>query len=220
MALIDKVAFALLDDLKSDLGISGSASDSKLERRILAASELIESWCGRRFRYQSVVENVKGEGWPSIAVSRLPVVSITSIVLDGSTIPSTAYSLVDAEAGRIFRVDGWAWTAALIATASPERVTGTEERAFVVTYAGGYVLPNDSNQAPYASPVMLPNAIVEACLQWATELHLAAGTRGDVVQEQVGDASIAYAANSIEERRGGQPSPAVTRLLAPYRVFA
>ncbi|HND51668.1 MAG TPA: phage head-tail connector protein [Pirellulaceae bacterium] len=220
MALTDKVAFALLADLKSDLGISDASKDSTLERRILAASELIESWCGRRFRYQSVVENVKGEGWPSIAVSRLPVVAITSIVIDGSTIPSTAYSLVDAETGRIFRVDGWAWTAALIATASPERVTGTEERAFVVTYAGGYVLPNDSNQAPYASPVMLPNAIVEACLLWATELHLAAGTRGDVVQEQVGDASIAYAVNSTEERRGGQPSPAVTRLLAPYRVFS
>lgn len=217
MSLTDRVAFATLADLKTELGISGSASDAALERRILSASELIESWCGRRFRYQAVVENVKGEGWPSISLDRTPVVAITSIVLDGSAIPSTAYTLVDAEKGRVFRVDGWAWTASLLASASPERVTGTEERAFVATYTGGYVLPNDTNQSPYASPLFLPNSIVEACLMWATELHLARGMRGDVAQEQVGDASIAYAVNSIEERRGGQPSPAITKLLAPHR---
>lgn len=217
MALTDRVAFALLADLKTDLGISGSSLDSTLERRILAASELIEKWCGRSFRYQAGrVENVKGEGWPTISLSKRPIVSIASIVVDGYTIPSDAYSIRDADRGSVYRADGWAWTASLLGSASPERVTGTEEAAFVVTYTAGYALPNDTDQSPAA----LPSSIVEACLLWATELHRAAGSRGDVVQEQVGDASIAYAVNSIEERRGGQPSPAVTRLLSGYRVIA
>lgn len=221
MALTDRVAFALLADLKTDLGISGSAQDSSLERRILAASELIESWCGRSFRYAAgFVERVKGEGWPSITLSKTPIISIASIVVDGSTIPSDAYSITDVDRGRVYRPDGWAWTASLLASASPERVTGTEEAAFVVTYTGGFVLPNDTNQAPYASPAFLPSAVVEACLLWAAELHLGRGTRGDVVSEQVGDASIAYAVNSIEERRGGQPPPSVTKLLGPFRRYA
>ena len=220
MALTDRVAFALLADLKSDLGISAATFDSSLERRILAASELIESWCGRSFRYAAgFVERVKGEGWPSITLSKTPVISIASIVLDGSTIPSDAYSLTDADRGRVYRPDGWAWTASLLASASPERVTGTEEAAFVVTYTAGFVLPNDSVQNPAgASP--LPSSVVEACLLWAAELHLGRGSRGDVVSEQVGDASIAYAVNSIEERRGGQPPPAVTKLLGPFRRYA
>lgn len=218
MALTDKVAFTTLANLKTDLGITGSTFDTTLERRILAASELIEGWLGRKLRRETVTdERFAGNGWPTAYLARSPIVSITSITFDGATVSSTAYRIQDAERGCLYREDGWTWTAAVLESISPAQIGGTEDRAFLATYVGGYVLPNDTTQNPTAPVYMLPSAIEEACLLWATDLHRSAGSRSDVVQEQVGDASVAYAVNSIEERAGAKPPAAIARLLARYR---
>lgn len=218
MALTDKVAFCTLADLKTDLGITAATWDSALERRILAASALIEGYLGRSLRRESArVDKVAGLGWPTLYLPKRPVASVTSVVLDGSTVSPDAYELRDTERGCLYRSDGWTWTASIIASTAPEQVQGTEERAFVVTYVCGYVLPNDTDQAPTPK---LPDPIVEACLQWAAQLHRNVGRDTLVAAEQVGDASIQYAAMSIEERRAGLPPPGVLSLLAPYRMIA
>lgn len=215
MALTNEIAFCLLADLKADLGITGSADDSTLERRIRAASALIEAHCGRAFRRNAAfVERLPGRGWQTLFLSLTPVQSIASISLDGVTLDSLAYTLDDAERGVVFRRDGWGSTAAVLKAAGPELVPGTEERAFVATYSGGYVLPNDTPQGP--AP-FLPAPIVEACLLLAAQLHQNRGRDGQIVQEQVGDASVAYAVDSIEERRAGVLPRNVVTLLKPYR---
>jgi hypothetical protein len=214
MSLTDKVAFCTLADLKADLNITGSGEDQTLQRRILAASALIEAHCSRAFRRETRTEKVAGQGWPTVALRLSPILTLTSVEIDGQAIDSNAYQVTDAERGLVFRRDGWEWTAGVAPLAAPAQVAGTEEPAFEFTYTGGYILPNDTVQTP--AP-FLPEPVIEACLLLAANLHSNRGRDGAVVAEQVGDASVQYAVDSIEERRAGVLPRNVVQLLKPYR---
>lgn len=194
MALTNLIAFALLDDLKADLGITGSTNDAQLERRILAASGLVEKYCHRPFRRNTAkVEKLRGYGTTRLLPELTPIASVASITYDGAIVDPTQYEIETDSAGNgwaLFAESGWRWTAAGRQTTSEDLVPlpGTERAAYLVTYSGGYTLPNDSDQ----TGPKLPFEIQEATTLLAAHLWQQRGRDGNVISESEGAASVAF----------------------------
>ena len=151
-------ALTIVATVKDELGIGDgdNSADSVLERLIGVASDLIEKTCRRNFLRATVTsERVPGFGTPRLLVARTPLLSITSIVQDGTTISASDYYLEDADAGSIFRVGGyWDWTQPL----AGQRGYVPDEGDYRVTYVGGYYLPSDTTNRN------LPYPIEQACI--------------------------------------------------------
>ncbi|MNL54722.1 hypothetical protein D3C87_1780750 [compost metagenome] len=89
------------------------------------------------------------------------------------------------EEGILYRLDGW-----------PEG-----DRAIMISYTAGYVLPND---ATTDEPATLPETLEFACIMLAKHLLREPG----VTSERVGDISVTYAAEEMPV--------AVQSLIAPH----
>jgi hypothetical protein len=220
MALTDKVAFCLLSDLQDDLS---STETTKLERRILAASAMIESYCGRQFqRVVGRVELLPGHGTCRLLPSLTPIASVASVELDGDLVDSADYELEADSQGNgwaLYASTGWMWSAPGVQTISayPVPLPGQERRAYAVTYTGGYCLPNDTVQAaPF-----LPVEVSEACLLLAAHLWRQRGRDGNVVAESDGDASVTLGAiGGVSAASSGGIPPAIAAMLDRYRRMA
>jgi hypothetical protein len=223
MALTDRIALCLLSDLKDDLGITDSASDSKLERRILAASAMIERYCSRSFRRQVArVEILPGHGTCRLLPSLRPIVSVSEVALDGDIVDPSSYTVETTSSGEgwsIFAEDGWLWTAPGVQTIDsiPVPLPGSERSAYSVTYTAGYALPNDTDQtAP-----LLPFEVAEACTLLAAHLWRRRGVDGDVVSESDGDASVSRGAiGGVSSADFGGIPPAIAAMVDAYRRIA
>lgn len=193
MALTDKIAFALLADVKADLGITDAALDSALERRILAASALVERYCNRAFRRTvGKVEKLAGYGTTRLLPSLTPIESVASITYDGAIVDPSLYEIETDSGGNgwaIFAEGGWLWTTPGVQTSAegPNPLPGMERKLYAVTYTGGFTLPNDT--VPTTNPV-LPFEIQEATTLLSAHLYAQRGRDGNVVSESVGDASV------------------------------
>lgn len=194
-------ALATLDDVKSELGLSDSSADTLLERYILAATGAITAYCNRTFHCESgIAESVAGYGEPFLALSRRPIVALSSIAYDGTAIDSNNYSLHDASAGLVHSDSGWAWTASEVAGLSYQKVAGTEERKYSVTYTGGYVTAQQAQLGEFATRT-LPYDLEEACIEMACERYHAKGKDNRVVQESMLSYSVQYAQGVIGYER-------------------
>lgn len=137
-------ALTTLATVKAELGLTGSAeNDSVLERLINAASDAAERYCRRSFSRATVTdERVKGFARPRLMLARTPVVSVTSITINGSTVDSAGYYIESAEAGIVYRKAGWQSTALPAAGLVVQDLEpGTEEALYLCTYVGGYQTP-------------------------------------------------------------------------------
>lgn len=149
-------ALTTLQTLKDELGIGAGENthDDALGRLAGVATDLIEKFCKRTFLRGTVTsERVAGFGTPRLFLARTPVVSVTSVIIDGTTIDSTTYYVEDDEQGSLFCSSCWDWT-------KPDpgpRGFATEERKYLVTYVGGYYLPGHESRN-------LPFPIEEACI--------------------------------------------------------
>lgn len=193
MALTDKIAFALLSDVKGDLGITDASLDSALERRILAASGLVERYCNRSFRRTvGKVEKLAGYGTTRLLPSLTPIESVASVTYDGTIVDPALYEIEPDAGGNgwaLFAEGGWLWTAPGSQTIAEALVplAGMERKLYAVTYTGGFTLPNDSSPA---TPPTLPFEIQEATTLLAAHLYAQRGRDGNVIGESVGDASV------------------------------
>ena len=197
-------ALCTLADLKTELGISGSGEDDTLKRMINAASAQIAGFCNRSFYYETgKVEYVAGYGTPYLRVSKYPLEAITSIVYlssfsgtTGSTISSNDYVIRerDKQSGRIFREDGWLWTAAMLGGATYPAFPGTESPLYKVTYSGGYVTQQqDDDDNPSASVTRdLPYDLEDACIQLAAQRYLSSGDDRRINAEKLMSYSVTY----------------------------
>ncbi|WP_424813562.1 phage head-tail connector protein [Roseococcus sp. YIM B11640] len=132
-----------LDDVKVELGLSGSADDAALTARIGQASDAIAASCDRVFARETVQETFRGLSCQGpLRLERQPVASIVSVAVDGQAFSAGDYE-VDAD-GRLWRLSG-------------DALAGWAGSKVVVTYAGGYLLPED------ASPT-LPLELRRACI--------------------------------------------------------
>lgn len=144
-------ALTTLARVKLELDIlSGDTSkDEILELKIDEASSDIEAALGFSVPRETVAETFWQEGViaspTSLILNRTPIASITSVVVDGITYASSLYRY-DAGTGELFALDSsgfptfWCFC-----------------KSVVVTHAGGYILPSESN-------CNLPDGIQGACV--------------------------------------------------------
>ena len=207
-------ALTTLAQAKTELGVVVSSHDAVIERLIDTVSSAAAEYCERTLHYETgIAEKVAGYGGQLLYVSRTPIVSITSIELlpsslsvagTGTTYAASSYTVRNANAGIIFRQDGWQWTAnyAERLTSAPLR-PGTEDVRFLVTYAGGYVT------RPQGGSITLPPDIEQAVLWGVANLWR---HRGREIHAQVETEDAA----TIEWRSMVLPK-ASRDLLIPYK---
>lgn len=198
-------ALTLLETAKTELGLSGTASDAVVERLINGASEAIERYCRRSFARATVTsERVKGYAGPRLLLERTPIVSVTSIIINGSTIDAAGYYIEKAEAGVLYRPAGWEWTAQTqVGSIIQEPSPGTEEGLYLVTYVGGYQTPAQGGTRT------LPYDLEQACLECVTNFYRGRGKHQALETETE--------EGKAEPWTGASLTPGARKLLNPYR---
>jgi hypothetical protein len=214
-------ALTTVEALAYELGVEApmGAALAYFERTIAVASGAIERYCNRQFARATVTERVRGYGTQFLMVSRTPVLSISSITLNGEEQGYVAWA-DDCEAGLIRACSGGLWedTSLLQSSPSPEGLPGTEAPDYAVVYVGGYVLPNDATED---SPRTLPPELENACLQTCVSLYRQKGRDQSIVSESLMSASVTYAGSTVNSGSGrgagGVIPDAVLPQLAPFK---
>lgn len=217
MSVVDEVAFATLETLRDELGLADNSQDGRLERYDLQASAAIQAYCDREFRKEATTERLQGSGTQRLVLSRTPLVSIASVVIDGETIDADEYEIEDAAAGILYRENGWPRLDNVVAgSISRDSMAGTGKADIVVTYTGGYVLPNDT-----VGTRNLPVELEQACILTVTSLFRGRGRDRAVASKATGDASISYRLPNqiIGVGAGGVIPDEAVGLLAKFRRF-
>lgn len=206
-----------------DLGV---ASDATVDRLVTAASQIIASYCGRKFEKATVTEYPASYGRPKLLLERAPVVGITSITELGSVVDAGDYECLgrNAQAGIIYRKNGvWALTARVggrVTETLDEHEGESGDNGITVVYEAGYVTPGQK-ALDATLTVTLPEDVQEAAVMTAVQLYRSRGLDRNIASESLGDWSVSYAGTNAVIGRGG-PIPEVAQaLLAPYtrRVF-
>lgn len=83
-------AFALNTDVKAYLGITAVTDDSLLTQLIASESAFIESWTNRTFNVTTQTDIFSGGGGQEHTFKFFPVVSVTSLAINGTVIPAAA----------------------------------------------------------------------------------------------------------------------------------
>jgi hypothetical protein len=189
-----------LSQFKDMLGITGSTNDALINSIISRVSAFVETYCNRKFSKQTIKETLPMEGSRNIVLSRFPVISITAIKYDGTTVPVADYALNVPDAGLVFAKNGWNHTSG--------------EYSYEVEYEYGYVLPSES-----ATNYTLPDDIVQAVLQLCKSAYLTRQTHPNAKSEEVPDVHrTVFAGGDLAGTSLNQlMSEDVVMLLAPYR---
>lgn len=131
-----------------------SSDDAEVQRIIRSASAAIVNYCGRPFGRETLTETCPGFGSIYLMLTRTPIVNVTAVTVDSSTV--TDYSIGDADAGKLYRRGGWGWTVQTYAGLSSQSwgmlqdarlfslgtpLPGQEEPTITVSYTAGYILP-------------------------------------------------------------------------------
>lgn len=191
-----------------------------VESYIEEASEELQTACDRKFYYDSAkVESVPGHGTRHLLLrENLPLVSITSIAYDdgisSDAIDAAEYAIDDAEIGRVRRLIGfWRWTTVASSDITHDPVAGLEEPHYTVTYAGGYVTPQQA--VDLALTRTLPYDIERAVVDRVKDLFLRRTQNVAVSQKSVSKASITYGGSGV----GGTAAfpPSFQRVIERYR---
>ncbi len=135
-----------LSVVKTELGITGSGSDTQLTRTILAVSLYFAGpeGLGRSPWLQTYSEKTRGLGGHYLWLSNWPIQSVTSVT-EGTgdsptSVASSTYSIADESRDRLYRVDGWSHHS----FAGTELYTATTGAlpAYNVAYVAGWVMPD------------------------------------------------------------------------------
>lgn len=221
---LSQAALTTLDAVKAALGITSLSQDSAIERVIESASAAAANYVGRPLhRVDGIVEAVRGYASNYLMVSRSPIVSVTSVAYDGSTVDPTSYEIDSSDASVLYAPDGWVWTGVVGAGAvGIMPLPGTERRLYTVTYDGGYVTPNQVDLGSFdevGPPIVtktrtLPYDLEEAVIKIATDMWQRLGRDDAVIGEALLSGSVNYSVTGM----GMGPIGAYARsLLDPYR---
>lgn len=190
--------YATVTTLRSYPGIPASGEDTYLQSLLNAAAGLVDGWCNTTFvSTTATAETHDGTGSRFLHLLHRPVISVTTVTLDTSTLSTDAYEIdyaqgtlvipYDSEDERNPRIwrrsggdnDGWP--------------VGT--RNIAVTYTYGYSA--------------VPDGVSTATCMIAAGLYQDGQRRG-VSAESLGPRSITY-----DKAQGGLP-PAAAMLLQRY----
>jgi len=208
---------AALTDLSTaldELGLTtdGGAQDARLERYIEAASAGVASYCNRTFeRDDAITEKVAGNGRPRILLDRTPLLSITSITIDSSTVASDEYEIERALVGSIYKESLWPADASMGHWITKDPIAGSEDQNITVVYSGGYVTRKQNADGDFsAADVSVPLDLEDAVLQLVTSRWRAKGRDQAIKSQTLLGGAVAYG-------EGGAFSADVVRLLSRYR---
>lgn len=189
-----------------EMGITDEAELYRIAQLILDATDMIALYCNRStFKRQEVVEKFVGNGRNLAFVNHLPIVSISSITMDGVTIPSTDYEIQGSASGGVFHFSGWQDTAYDASPLAGMPVAQSRRKMFEITYTGGYILPSVAGRD-------LPRPIEQACLQLVKSMYNQ-GDNKNIKSEKVD--SVYQVEYREEKMNNGIPSD-VASLLDPY----
>jgi hypothetical protein len=199
--------------IKSELRIASSNTDydALIERLIMQVSDAFVSICDRKFHYTTdVVEKLRGYGTTRIYVSRTPVVAITSLKVDGSDYVEDTDYTCDKESGELYRKGGWPNTATQSVGVTYDALPGSEERAIVVTYDGGWVTPEQA-RADVALTRTLPYDLEGLAIDAVVTLFRDKGENKAIKSSKFNGVSV-----EIERGRYGLPKHVVESLEANW----
>ena len=184
----------VLDEMSEDVLL--------VERFVAQASAAIERYCGMIFAQQRYTEILASERQTLMGLTRTPIVSLSSVTLDGEAV--TDYRIEDAEAGLLYRRERWGgwggWTA--------------YDWTFI--YVAGYLLPG---QIPIdATGSTLPGDIQRACIE-ATKIWW----QEKEISGRVASKTLGLTGDRIEYRVSADKEslpPLAKNLLKPWRRLA
>lgn len=220
-------ALCTLELVETECGVSTGTDTARIERIIEAATRAIERFCGRSegFHYESArVDDLKGYGTAILQAVKAPIVAITSIVYDpndtAQTISSDDYTLDSADEGRIYRREGWNWSASWGQNILPHPLPGTEERIYRLTSECGYKTRNQIDNLAVSGTMSLPEDLEDACVMLASMRYRWGPRNTAIKSERLMGWSAAYRDPSTETA-GGLP-PEVADMVSSYSriVFA
>lgn len=127
--------------VKDRLKIRSKSKDVRLKLMITGVSKSLTRKLGREFAKETVIETVKGYGTTNLVLSRSPIITINSILLDQT--PVLDFTIEDSDSSILYRRAGWNWTVVggFMGIGFNPR-PNSEESLFRVDYEAGYVLPN------------------------------------------------------------------------------
>ena len=171
-----------LDDLKLELGITGTAEDAALQARITRLSQQIAEYCDRVFALIEVEETFQFNGGRlspcaapqpiPLVLMQYPVTEILSLTRDGAAISPDDYDINSA--------NGLLWPR-----------SGSWAGRIVAHYSGGYDLPD-------GAPATLQSAVIETVRQ-----RRAFSSRDPSVREVSHDTTkVGYFSEPLNSTRG------------------
>lgn len=189
----------VLATVKSELGITDTASDAKLDLWIDQASGIFAAECNRVFAKETISEQFRlrrsdclvRSRQDSLILARYPVASITSVTEDDVVLAATDYE-VDKATGLLYRLSGGT------------RINWCAQKV-VVVYVGGYdLLPE------------LPQEIERAVISLVKQYHFGA-TRDPLLrgEEVVGVQRYDYRVSSGSD--DGAYPPEFEKMVQKYR---
>lgn len=189
-----------LADLKALLGISDSANDALLGNIIQCGSDAIARFCNRVFAQRTIQETLPGPGGQLLKLKFSPIITLTSIALDGETVDSDTYTLTEPDAGIVFRESYWAYMG--------------HKYSYTATYVHGYNLPDMSGADT------LPYDIQQAALELCKGMWLSRARDPSVTMESIPDVyTVQYGGKGNGGSLVGALPPNVQELLLPYKEF-
>lgn len=195
-----------VETVKDELDIDDTGVyDPMLERKIEEATSDIELHIPRKLARCGITETI----WPQsgyaclnhIDLARTPVVSITSVTVDGVALTADEYRL-DSD-GRLYRresgtADRWEWSDDI-----------------VIVYTGGFRMPEDPSYVAgdlFSVPASLQSAAIELVASfWASR-----GRDPNIMEEEnPGVSRFRYWVGAVGEK--GELPPSVMAKIAPMR---
>lgn len=200
-----KVRLTTVTRVKSELGITSTSDDSLIQDIVDRASAAVESYCHRTFARETVSETLPGFGGIHLQVTRTPLVTVSSITQNSSTVDDTGYSIADPGKGWIYRRDGWDWTAQIAEGLHASwawmdqgfPLARTEEPQFTVAYTGGYLMPEENVTSSAISAASADNSFNSTGALFPTLLKA-----GDIVEAS----GFTSAANNKRFKVSGTPT--------------
>lgn len=171
---------------KTHAGITGVASDTKIEILINIVTDYIEKFCDRRFLRTTYTNEVyDGQGSPQLLLKQYPISTTHTFQLDerDTSLNEAQWSSVDTN---LYHIDYTAGMIELIGRRFEEL-----PRHYQVTYTAGYAFDNTT---PGAALESLGIGDLEyACWQMVTNLFASAGQQSGINSESIGNYSVSYA---------------------------
>jgi hypothetical protein len=190
------VDLTILATVKTELGITDTASDEKLDLYIDQASCIFAAECGRVFAKETVSEQFRFcNNRNCLILTRCPVASITSVTEDDVVLDQSTDYEVDAASGLLYRLQSdirSRWCA----------------RKIVVVYVGGYTLLTE-----------LPQEIERAVISLVKQYHFG-GTRDPQLrgEEVIGVQRFDYRVSSGAD--DGAYPPDFEKMVQKYRRWS